>query len=91
MVAQLYEEVSRLSRTIANKPDWPAGLTTGQAIMYTGLTSKQFGALVKAGLIKPCVAPGSPRRVYRRVDLDAALARLVITNDPAMDMDFGED
>lgn len=72
-------------------PNWPAGLSSALALRYTGLSAKQFGALVKAGLIQPCVLPGSTRRLYRRVDLDALLARLAVANDPARDLDFGED
>ncbi len=90
-VETLAREVARLSEAIEANTNWPAGLSAGQAIKYTGLSPKQFGRLAKAGMIKPFRAPGSTRRLFRRVDLDKLLARLAANNDPARDMDFGED
>ena len=88
---QLSAEITRLSQVIAKKPDWPAGLSNREAEQYLGLGASEFRALVNAGRVRAYVRSGNRRRVFRRVDLDELLARLVDGADPTKDMDFGED
>ena len=90
-LSNLSAEITRLSQLIGKKPDWPAGLSNLEAQKYLGLGASEFRALVNAGLIRGYVRPGNRRRVFRRVDLDELLARLVDGADPTKDMDFGED
>ena len=58
----------------------PRGLTPDQAAMYVGYSIKQFGELVRQGLLPPALPGGN----YDRAAIDAALDRLSGLTRPSL-------
>lgn len=75
--------------TPADLPGWPAGLRKGLAAGYVGCSVGHFDKLVREGIVPPGRIMGGVR-VWRRSELDIALAELPADTDsvdPADDAD----